>query len=348
MKVKVVLLLVVILSVEFLARLGLALYAQVPFFQPKEIVLHYYPMLKKLAEKRKSVSADTYNILVLSCSTLHPEWGKFEQLIQSELPGSKAQPRTAQPVNYEVYVASGIGFSSLDNLNCYELLSHLDFDLVVFYGGINDARMNNCPKDVFKQDYSHLAWSNETNCVMRHPEANFCTFPLFVDFVFQKIKQRVCEARFVPIHYLLASDWWRYGHEQKSLSVFNNNIAQIQEKCAQRNTKLLLLSYAFYLPSDYSLGKFKSQELDYDFQHNSRETEIWGKPQHVADFLTATNASLSNHDETNCVFYDMNDSLRGNPKFFADICHFSPAGLAQFTYLLAREIELVTTKKTNR
>jgi hypothetical protein len=345
MKSKIFLLFFVLLIVELVARLGFSIYAHTPFMQPKHIIYKYYPMVKYIQEEYVNARTDSRKILVLSCSTLHQEWGNFDQLIKEKLNASSLVLGTDSTVNYEVYTASGIGFSSLDNLNCYTLLKPLAFDLVVFYGGINDARFNNCPSAVFKQDYSHLVWNNEVNCVLRHTEMNVSVLPFLFDFVSQKLYQRFCTDKFIPIHYELTSDWWKYGSELKSLSAFDHNILEIKKGCAQNNSKLLLLSYAYSLPNNYSLERFKSRQLDYVFQPNSRETEIWGEPQNVAKFLDSSNTHLAEMNGQDVYFYDMNSHLKAHRSYFADICHFSEEGLAVFTSTLAGTIQHIYDKQ---
>jgi hypothetical protein len=81
--------------------------------------------------------------------------------------------------------------------------------------------------------------------------------------------------------------------------------------------------------------------LDYKFQDNSRETEIWGNPEAVITFIDTANAtSKSNfiNQPNNSQLVDAHRHMKGKPYLFADICHFSPQGLEQFTDLLSEAL----------
>ena len=320
-------------------RLGFMVVYSTPFLKPGELIYRYYPLVKHI--KRKYVEADkgTYKILILSCSTLHKEWaGDFETIMEKNLGHSDSIGH--QP--YAVFNASGIGFSSADNLNCYRLLDDLNFDVVVNYGGINDSRFNNCPAEVFKEDYSHIAWNNEINCVLRHSEMNAVLTPFFVDYSFERIRQLVCKQNFILAHYSFAKDWWNFGNELKSLPCFKRNTATIAADCKQKKEELLLMSYAYYLPPNYSLDRFENRQLDYTFQPNSRETEIWGKAQNVSSFLDSSNAAMKVIAETTrCNFFDMHKRIGTVHTSYADVCHFSSTGLAVFSNALTEQIQKI-------
>jgi len=317
---------------EIFLRLGFSVFMSVSFVHPSEIIYHYYPMIRDI-RKQYEAKSNSSKVLILSCSTLHKEWGGFREILQKKLNESRG------PESYQILNAAGIGFSSSDNLNCYKLLSDLKFDIVIDYSGINDSRFNNCPPDVYKEDYSHLAWNNEINCILRHHEMDYIVTPFILDFAYQFFYERIFPNRFIPIHYSMRPTWWSYGSQFKSLSSFKNNLLSIRDLAAKRKEQIIFIPYCFYLPADYSLERFKEKKLDYRFAPNSRETEIWGRPDNVSGFLNSSNQIVTSVASFDSAAYLDIRSMMKKPSYYADICHFSPEGLSLFSDLIAEKIE---------
>ncbi|MFT6211618.1 MAG: hypothetical protein ACJATE_002259 [Bacteroidia bacterium] len=69
--------------------------------------------------------------------------------------------------------------------------------------------------------------------------------------------------------------------------------------------------------------------------------KIWGNPETVVTFIDIANAtSKSNfiNQPNNLQLVDAHRHMKGKPYLFADICHFSPQGLEQFTDLLSEAL----------
>lgn len=274
-------------------------------------------MVKKIKEGY-SVN-EKEKVLILSSSALTTEWGNYASVFSKKLNNSEN--------NWEVYNASGVGFSSLDNLNTYLLLKELHFDYVLFYNGINDSRINNCPPELFNENYNHLSWNNEINTIQKHAEINITVIPFFLDYYGQKIKAQVCPDCFIAENYHEQESWQSYGADFKSLLSFDQNCQKIIE-AKSPESKLLFVSFATYIPENYSFTKFANQSLDYNFHKNSREVEVWGSPKNVANFMLNLNNNLATHHQpsSQVYYYDIRDKLT-NPVYFADVCHFSEEGI---------------------
>jgi hypothetical protein len=95
------------------------------------------------------------------------------------------------------------------------------------------------------------------------------------------------------------------------------------------------------LPADYSLQKFKDKTLDYSFCDHSRETEIWGEATNVKRFIDTINVSSKGWVQpyNNARWIDLNASFPKSGIYFADVCHFSPAGIREFARLVCGEME---------
>lgn len=321
----VLLICLLLFGFELTIRSYLSLQFHSNFFKPKEILYHYYPMVKEiranydLSPKKK--------VLILSSSALTDGWGGFASIFAKEL--------NKNTEDWDVYNASGVGFSSLDNLNTYSMLSDLEFDVLLFYNGINDSRLNNCPPEIYKENYRHIAWNNEIAAILRHPELNRSTIPFFIDFSFQKIKYALCKDCFLSENYHDQEDWQEYGSNYKSLESFQQNIQSLIEM-KPLESKLILVSFATYVPANYSFEKFVSKELDYNYHTNSREVEVWGKAHNVVGFMDNLNniLSTSQNPTKETYFIDIRAQVNA-PTNFADVCHYSTLGIQQAAQVIS-------------
>jgi hypothetical protein len=318
----IILLLIIFISVETIIRVYLKAFYSDSFFYPSNIIYHYYPQAKLISNQYKKSETNRQKILVLSSSALTDEWGYFRETLQRKIDEKK--------LNYEVFNAAGVGHSSLDNLNVLGLLNKLHFDEIIFYNGINDARFNNCPKEIYKSNYGHIKWNNEINCINRHKEINITTIPFIVDYSFQKIKQLIHNHQFIPENYKDNIEWKGYGSNFKSLTNFEENVKSIIDK--KNNSTFHFISFLYYIPPNYTYDKFINKELDYNYHANSREIEVWGKPSNVSAFIDSTNKILLKicSENKNSICYDF-EKLSGDSIYFADVCHFSESGIDNFT-----------------
>ena len=102
------------------------------------------------------------------------------------------------------------------------------------------------------------------------------------------------------------------------------------------------MSYAYYIPMNYSLASFKHKNLDYIFQKKSREIEIWGNPKNVSAYLDSSNIIMHQIAITmGESYFDMNLEIGSTHTYFADICHFSYQGLSKFSTSLAQQIQKI-------
>jgi len=322
----------VLLGFELSIRTYLSLKYHSNFFKPQEIIFHYYPMVKEIKENYSE--GPKKKILILSSSALTDGWGGFATVFDKELNKNGKE--------WDVYNASGVGFSSLDNLNTYTMLSDLKLDVLLFYNGINDSRLNNCPPEIYKENYQHIAWNNEIATILSHPEINGSTIPFIIDFGFQKLKATFCKDCFISENYHNQEKWQEYGSNFKSLENFEKNI-QALIKTKPKESKLFLFSFATYVPDNYSFEKFVNKELDYNYHVNSREVEVWGKAPYVLDFMDSLNIILSakQNPAKECYFIDIRNQVL-QASNFADICHYSAPGIEKVAQVISDSLTVRT------
>jgi len=74
-------------------------------------------------------------------------------------------------------------------------------------------------------------------------------------------------------------DWVKYGKDIKSAASFERNLEEILNLAQKRQEPVLMSTFAFYVPRDYSYFKFRTHQLDYG--EHTFYIEVWGKPEHV-------------------------------------------------------------------
>jgi len=332
-----IILVFILLVLEAGLRLALTVSTGGSFVRPGNLIYRYYPELMPVQAANISNSDSTLDVLILSCSVLHKEWADIvtEMTKCIKLPAGYRQ--------IKIYNASGIGHGSRDNRVKYDLLKDKQFDVIIYYDAINDSRLNNCPPEVFKDDYSHYLWYDEINHIVSHPEMNITVIPFFYDWMKIRMKNIFVKNAYIPKHFSLQLDWMAYGNNQKSLPCYFNNLQHILLSAQQHNARVLYLTFAYYLPADYTLQKFRDKKLDYTFCDHSRETEIWGTGENVSRFIDSVNrnskAWVSGY--SNASWYDMYKAYPKTGDNFADICHFSPKGIYEFAGITCRQLDSV-------
>ena len=100
----------------------------------------------------------------------------------------------------------------------------------------------------------------------------------------------------------------------------------------ERGQRVLLLTYAYYLPADYTNERFLDRKTDYSFMPESVATEVWGIKENVVAAIEAHNAVVreeaARHPEA--LFFDMERFMPKDSSHFIDICHWTDLGRRRF------------------
>jgi hypothetical protein len=120
------------------------------------------------------------------------------------------------------------------------------------------------------------------------------------------------------------------------------NVAEIVRLARDRHDPLLLLTYAWYIPDDYTEARFKAGELDYG-QENVRActVEVWGNPPDVIRALTLQNDGLRELAARSAEidFHDLARELPATGEHFVDPCHLTDAGSRRWVALIWPSVE---------
>lgn len=230
---------------------------------------------------------------------------------------------SGQPVLFHDFARSA--HTSRDSLLKYRLLEDGRYDLVIFYHGINDARMNNVPPERFRADYTHVSWFAVLRVLEEErPWDAWFVLPFTLHHAWVDLMGLEVFRRYAP-RGTPTGEWTRYGADVKSAASFRANLGEILDLAARRGDPVLVATFAWYVPPDYSLARFQAKSLDYG--SHAYPIEIWGRPDNVVAALRAHNAvirELARRPGT--LFVDLAREIGPGAANFDDICHLGDAG----------------------
>lgn len=308
------------LYVVYLAAIGFAglkFYAYIVYdvpltraAEPDDVWRHYYPELWRSGaiETDAAPHDGKLDVLLLGGSVLQDVAGPLEEALRERY-GERVR----------VYNLCKSAHTTRDSYFKFQRLRGQRFDLVVLYHGINDCRMNCVPPETFRDDYTHCAW-------YRSLERRLKAGVVILDDV-NLLADTGAISLGVPDEKLR-----RFGREIKTAGPFRRNVEFILRTAREKHTPVLLMSFACYLPADYSEAKFRAGELDYGPGHFKIRTEVWGDPPDVVAGIAAHNAVLRSlaRQYDNVLFVDQEAKLPHDGTTFCDVCHLTPRGDRQF------------------
>lgn len=322
---------VLLILVEMIARIFVAVSFQTSLLTPDLLKDNFYPELDFELNENKA------SILILGGSVL------YNEIIPIELNGISYETSFCalselNSSNLEVINLAQPGHNTMDSWYKYEYLKNQMFDYVFLYHGINDTRANNWPADKFDKNYRHIEFYDDLYVVQRHPELPFITafftFDWFLHTVAKKNKNYLPKELFTGLLSGSPEDFLLFGSQIKTESTFERNVKNVISLSEQKTEMLVISTYAYYAPDNYSYEAFKAQELDYDQQ--IFPTELYGLPENVVKGLMAHNAVINELATLYPAIYmiDIEQEIPRSSEYFDDICHLTENGCALLGHLL--------------
>jgi len=282
----------------------------------------------------KSESAE---ILILGDSVIASRFSHVDRLLYEQISWPKEG-------NRRIWNLAAVAHSSLDSYHKYRYLADKAFDLIVLYHGINETRANNVPPDVWRDDYGHYSWYQDINFFFGHAwlQKQLFVLPYFLRHVAINVDRKILHrGHYVPTH-SPRDHWTEHGGSIKSARSLRNNLDRIIRLAQTKQEKVLLMTFAYYLPGNYTMEEFERNELGYVYSPMRKAVEIWGTAEHVVRGIERHNEVIrdlaSQHD---VMFVDQERLLRGHQEYFVDICHLSTAGARRFAEQMLVEINTV-------
>jgi len=233
-----------------------------------------------------------------------------------------------QPVvGREVELAGGAlrNHTSASSLIKYKYyFSSYDFDVVLIYEGINDLWMNHYDRNDFNADYSHDLPHYRRDVILD----NCLSCRIIYNILNSDPRKRVPQ-----------------GSGYLAEESFEKNLRELIALIRQQGAKPVLMTFASYIPPDYSDEKFEQRTAGYSADIDSEgdywPIAIWGAPDYVQEGLRRHNAitrKLATELQVDLIdqeaMFDAEPDLK--PLRFGDICHFSNVGVDFFVDNVAR------------
>ncbi|MBN1943845.1 MAG: hypothetical protein JW849_11180 [Phycisphaerae bacterium] len=222
------------------------------------------------------------------------------------------------------------GMTTRDSLLKYQMLTAegLHFDLVVVYHGVNDVRMNNIAAEKFRDDYTHSGFYRQFRRLRDYqPMLPYFTLPYTIEYTAVHVLSSKKLGVYLPKH-RPSEEQLSHGVEIKTDRTFRRNVEGILDLAKDRGEPVLLLTFAWYIPENYTKDKCKAGQLDYARSPRPSLVEMWGSTDGVPKGIRAHNDVLRQlaleHPEAMFVDADLLIPKRGEN--FNDVCHLSEAG----------------------
>lgn len=334
----------VVLMLAFLevaARTYASIASGAPFFAPQDALQETsYRELRGPREREIRSDDRHFDILVLAGSVLQDRYAPFEAALREEL-----SLRSRREVR--VHSLTRAAHNSRDSLLKYRQLGEQRFDLVVVYHGINDLRANQISEAEFRDDYSHMEWYRRVNWLSQNQDLlHWTAVPYVLNDVriaFEKLTGRYRPAA----EGALERD---VGFEEvtKTTPGFRSNLEAILSLARERGDRVLLMTYAWYVPDGYSEKAFNEKRIDYAL--HGVPTEVWGSPQGVARGLRAHNDVVHAlaREHPDALFVDQEALIPREGIHWNDVCHLTVRGTLAFARFIAEAIESAGLLTANR
>ena len=276
-----------------------------------------------------------FRILCLGGST--SQWANYTEFISWAFRG---QPYVrTNNMTVQVYSAGFEAHTSLDSYYKYKYLyDGYDFDLVILYHGVNDLRANNCPPEMFRDDYSHFSYYSVIDPIMKLQEipvlkGSFLALKisLMVNEKKRKAMEKANPRAFVDVHDP-DPDWMQYGVDVKTTEPFRRNTQAIVDLAKKRGQRVLLMTFAYNIPENYSREALLNGELDFgEGVDDVLPVEMFGTVEAVNHGLETHNRIITEiADKERTYFIDQKEFLGPDIQAFIDLCHFSQRGINRF------------------
>lgn len=289
----------------------------VPFLSPERILYAFYPELLRV-DSDPPAAHDNFDILLLSGSVLHPNWGYVDQILRQKFLSNGYE-------KVRIYNLAVPAHTSRDSLLKYAALDPARFDLVVFYHGINGVRANNVPSELYRDNYDHYFWYEIVNALAPYHKTARMAFPYSLHYLRLRIKQILKHDNYIPTE-TPRQEWIQYGEYARSVSSLRQNVTRLLDLALRRGDRVLLLTVAVHVPQNYSLERFAEKSLDFNL--HLTPIEMWGDPDDVENTVALHNDVIRSivKDRGEVLFMDMASRMPKGRRYFNDVCHLTHEG----------------------
>lgn len=363
LKFLLVVLITTALAVEVICRTYLCLHFKAGFFNPSDVVYAYYPELRTVIGDLNRGDTSKTTLLILGGSVVNDELCDLSSKLEREWNAQHAKKlkvfslaRNAHNSldsrykmqllqNYRfdyVFMYHGINDTRANNCPADVFDKHYRhiqfYDELYVYFRHPEINITAAP---YVLDLLHELWCIKTKRRPTIPREYYVLNERIFEDVLQQdstenparykeLKERIRQNR----DHIIRSDnfeegqdaWLNEGANVKSISTFAANQQFIATQCRAKGEKLILFTFAWYLPDNYNLHDFFMRKLDYN--ESRWPAELYGKPVNVVKGIAAHNIIIEKTAGTDrsILFEDFCNLIPKNKLYFDDVCHLSPDG----------------------
>jgi hypothetical protein len=296
----------------------------IPLHDAGLVLYSVYPRLREIDDTAPRHEDEFFDVLFLGGSSISREYGEVEQAFYEQFAFAGYRK------NVRIFNLASAADTSRDSVLKYDAIGEARFELVIVYDGMNDARLNNAPPDVFRDDYGHLTYYEDVNALAPYHRRAFFALPYTLGQMAIRMKQL---ARKEQHPSGLREDWVPYGANPRSAKPFKGNMEHLVALAAERGDRLMLMTFAAYVPSDYSFQAFKDRRLDYGFRaFRPAPIDLIGRPRDVMATVGLHNEIVRGlaGEHRNVLFVDQAALMAGVSRYFNDPSHYTLAGASKF------------------
>ena len=122
-----------------------------------------------------------------------------------------------------------------------------------------------------------------------------------------------------------------FGKTIKTRKPFRQNVEGIVKSAQSRSSRVLLMTFAYWLPADYSKQKFLDHRLGYGTGRHELPVEVWGLPENVVAAIEAHNQEIRKLvKREDVIFIDQQKEMPRDGRHFSDVCHLTNEGCEKF------------------
>lgn len=353
LKKRIIKAIIFLLYILIMAEIGSRIYwkvrRDVPFFSSQnDWYNRFYEELNESGVWEDGLERDnsTFDVLLLGGSALdrfHDSLAEKSTVLQDGL--AKVTGRKVK-----VYNLASPGMTTRDSLTKYRLLADKHFDLVIVYHGVNDTRLNNCPPEMFEDDYTHSGWYHKI-AVMQNQIAMlpYFSLPYTLEYSFIHVRASKKLRNYIPRH-RIHPEWTEYGSDVKTAKPFGNNLQEIVDLAAKRDEPLLMMTFGWYIPQNYSLKACRAKKLDYADSPAPSVVELWGDIDGVKTGLAEHNKVVRKvaADNKQVFFVDAAILMPQKGEYFNDVCHLSEKGKKELYNITLTAVKDIMPKQPDK
>ena len=317
----VALLALVIIAMEAGSRLFWKFKYDVPLSRPGDLIYVFYPTVRDARLESHRPDPSHRDILVLGGSVLDEMRDGFADL----------SARKGGNLRFEV--AAQVAHTTLDSRRKYQMLEDLPYDEVLLYDAINDCKYNSVPAKLFDDEYTAYPFYKLTSALLHHPEVKYAVLPYTLYFAWVNLREIGKNEWQKPV-VIARRNWIRFGSNIKSAQTFRQNLDDIVRRAQLHGQTVHLLTFASYIPQDYTEEKFRAGKLDY--AHPRLRVAVWGNATDVRNCINRHNQIIREIavEHSNVHLVDMESAIPGEGRLFDDACHLSTLGKERFFHAL--------------